>query len=99
MSFTADHDAIGGFGQTLGSLTDDADRAVSYTREALSIGYAQGRMFATVVETATTVREALLENYQQLAKHVDLSAMEVTKVAASYRDTDQAAAARLDATY
>jgi hypothetical protein len=99
MSFNADHEAIRRFGQVLAGLTDDADRATSYAKDALGIGYNAGRMFFTVVETATTVREALTENYTQLAKLIDASAMEIDKTANGYRNTDQAAAARLDATY
>jgi len=99
MSFSADHEAIRRFGQTLAGLTDDADRANLYAKDALGIGYDAGRMFFTVVETATTVREALTANYTQLAKLIDASATEVDKTANGYRDTDHAAAARLDATY
>lgn len=99
MSFSADHEAIRRFGQVLAGLTDDADRANSYAKDALGIGYNDGRMFFTVVETATTVREALTANYGHLAKLVDASALEVDKTATSYRDTDHAAAARVDASY
>jgi len=56
-------------------------------------------MFATVVETATSVRETLVDNYNALAKLVDGAEQELTKAANDYRDTDQAAAARADATY
>ncbi|GAA2488702.1 hypothetical protein [Winogradskya humida] len=99
MSFSADHEAIRQFGNVLGGLTDDADRATSYASDALGIGYKDGRMFFTVVETATSVREALKANYTQLAKLIDASAVEVDKTAKGYRDSDHAAAARLDATY
>lgn len=99
MSFTANHDEIRTFAGVIGGLTDDADQAVGYTREWLGIGYAEGRMFATVVETATDVREALVANYTALAKLVDAAEQELTKAANQYRDTDQAAAARVDATY
>jgi hypothetical protein len=99
VSFTVNHEAVRGFAQTIGGLTDDADQAVGYTRDALGIGYAEGRMFATVVETATSVREALVDNYTALAKLVDASEQELTRAANQYRDTDQAAAARVDATY
>lgn len=99
MSFRAHEDAIRHFAGTIGGLTDDAGKAVNYTREALGIGYSEGRMFATVVETATSVREALVDNYTALAKLVDAAEQELTKAANDYRDTDQAAAARVDATY
>ncbi|RZU52223.1 hypothetical protein EV385_4070 [Krasilnikovia cinnamomea] len=99
MSFSADDEAIRRFGETLAGLTDDASRADGYARDALSIGYNDGRMFFTVVETATTVRETLTAQYKQLAKLIDASAIEIDKTANSYRDTDQASAARLDATY
>jgi hypothetical protein len=99
VSFTANHGAIRGFAAAIGGLTDDADRAVGYTREHLGIGYADGRMFATVVETATNVREALVANYTALARLADASEQELTRAANQYRDTDEAAAARVDATY
>jgi hypothetical protein len=99
VSFAANHNAIRNFGGAVGGLTDDADQAVGYTREHLGISYAEGRMFATVVETATSVREALVTNYTALAKLVDACEQELTKAANQYRDTDQAAAARVDATY
>jgi Excreted virulence factor EspC, type VII ESX diderm len=99
MSFSADHEAIRGFGQVLAGLTDDASRAQSYVRDALGIGYKDGRMFFTVVETATSVREALSANYGHLARLIDASATEVDKTAKNYRDTDHASAARLDGAY
>ena len=99
MSFKADHEAIRGWGKALAGLTDDASRADTYARDALGIGYKDGRMFFTVVETATSVREALTANYQHLARIIDASATEVETAASNYRDTDQASAARLDATY
>src|SRR5690349_16532275 len=68
MSFKADQQAIRGFGGQIDSLTDDADAAVSYVRNHLGIGYDKGRMFFTVVESATTVRDALMANYKQLSK-------------------------------
>lgn len=99
MTFSVDHNAVRGFAKTVGGLTDDADSAVSYSRDHLGIGYDKGRMFFTVVETATTVREALLANYHGLAKLVDQAEQELNKAANQYRDTDHAAAARVDATY
>jgi hypothetical protein len=99
VSFTADQDGIRRLGQIVGDLTDDADRAVGYSREHLSISYNEGRMFFTVVQKANEVREALVANYQHLARLADGSSQEVTKAANYYRDTDQATAARMDATY
>jgi hypothetical protein len=99
VSFTASQAAIRRFGQLVSDLTDDADLAVNYTREHLSIGYSEGRMFFTVVEKADEVRDALVANYQHLARLADGSSREVTKTADYYRDTDTAAAARTDATY
>src|SRR3954464_4708165 len=81
MQFHADHDAIRQFGHTVRGLADDADTAVGYTREHLGIGYDEGRMFFTVVEKATEVRDALMNNYQLLAKFADQSGAEVVKAA------------------
>jgi hypothetical protein len=99
MSFTVDHHAVRKLASTIGDLGDDADAAAGYSRNYLGIGYDKGRMFAIVVETATTVREALIANYRALGTLVDRSDQELTKAANMYRDTDQAAAARVDATY
>jgi hypothetical protein len=99
VSFLANHDAIRTFAGAVGDLTDDADQAVGYTREWLGIGYSEGRMFATVVETASSVRERLVDNYTALTRLIDASEQEITKAANDYRDTDQATAARIDATY
>jgi hypothetical protein len=99
MSFTVDHHAVRSFGTDVGGLTDDADAATGYSREYLGIGYNDGRMFATVVETATTVREALVSNYQALARLVDQSEQELVRAANGYRDTDRQTAARVDGTY
>lgn len=99
MGFTAHQDGIRRFGQLIGDLTDDADRAAGYARDHLSIGYREGRMFFTVVQKANEVRDALTSNYQHLARLADGSAQELTKAANYYRDTDHAAAARMDATY
>jgi hypothetical protein len=99
MSFKADQQAIRSFGGQIDSLTDDADAAISYVRNHLGIGYDKGRMFFTVVESATTVRDALMANYSQLSKLATESAQEIVKAANHYRDTDATAAARIDATY
>lgn len=99
MSFTARQEGIRRFGQAVGDLTDDADKAVNYVRDHLSIGYSEGRMFFTVVQKADEVREALTANYQHLARLADGSSQEVTRAANYYRDTDHNAAARMDATY
>jgi excreted virulence factor EspC (type VII ESX diderm) len=99
MTFTVEPDAVRSFAATVEGLTDDADAAVGYSRDYLGIGYDAGRMFATVVETATTVREALVANYQALARLADQSGQELDRAAKQYRDTDQAAAGRIDASY
>lgn len=99
MSFKAEQQAIRDFGNQVNDLADDADTAVSYVRNYLGIGYDKGRMFFTVVETATTVRDALMANYKTLSTLATSSAAEVVKAANYYRDTDAAAAARVDATY
>jgi hypothetical protein len=99
MSFTVDPNAVRGFARTLGDLVDDADAAGPYVREHLGIGYDKGRMFFTVVETATTVREALLANYTALAKLADQCEVELGKAADHYGKSDHDSAARLDASY
>lgn len=98
-SFKADHESIAEFGRLLGRLQADATAATTYVGKWLDIGYAEGRMFASVVEKATEVREALLENYRKLETVVSSSSDEIAKTAKLYRETDRAEAQRLDSTY
>lgn len=98
-SFKADHESIAEFGRVVGGLTTDATAAATYVGKWLDIGYAEGRMFVSVVEKATEVREALLDNYRKLETVVSSSADEVAKTARLYRETDRAEAERLDRTY
>ncbi|MGQ0774597.1 MAG: type VII secretion target [Pseudonocardiales bacterium] len=98
-SFKADHVSIAEFGRLVGGLTTDSTAAVTYVGRWLDIGYAEGRMFASVVEKATEVREALRSNYQKLETVVSSSSDEITKTARLYRETDRAEAERLDRTY
>jgi hypothetical protein len=99
MTFSVDPHQVHTLAGSINGLVDDADAAAGYSREYLGIGYNTGRMFFSVVETATTVREALLSNYQTLARLADQSGTELTRAANQYQHTDQSAAARLDATY
>lgn len=98
-SFKADHASIAEFGRLLGGLKTDSTAAVTYVGTWLDIGYAEGRMFASVVEKATEVREALLDNYRKLETVVSSSSDEIAKTARLYRETDSAEAERLDRTY
>ncbi|MEU4420730.1 type VII secretion target [Actinoplanes sp. NPDC024001] len=99
MVFHADDAAIRSFGHRCGGLIDDAEQAVGYVNNALSINDRSTGMFAHVVSVAEGVREALTANYRHLAMIVDLSATELTKAANTYRDTDEASAREIDSTY
>ncbi|MGH3819648.1 MAG: hypothetical protein ACRDRE_18215, partial [Pseudonocardiaceae bacterium] len=77
----------------------DSASAVTYVGTWLGIGYAKGRMFASVVEKATEVREALLANYRKLETVVSSSSDEIAKTAKLYRETDRTEAERLDRSY
>ncbi len=98
-SFKADHESIAEFGGLVDALRTDATAAAAYVGTWWDIGYAEGRMFASVVEKATEVREALLDNYRKLETVVSSSSDEVAKTAKLYRETDRAEAERLDRTY
>lgn len=98
-SFRADHESIAEFGRLVGGLKTDSTAAVTYVGAWLDIGYAEGRMFASVVEKATEVREALLGNYRKLETVVSSSSDEIAKTARLYWETDRAEAERLDRTY
>ncbi|MGH3798895.1 MAG: hypothetical protein ACRDTD_01960 [Pseudonocardiaceae bacterium] len=98
-SFKADHESIAEFGRLVGRLKTDATAAATYVGKWLDFGYAEGRMFASVVERATEIREALLDNYRKLETVMSSSSDEVAKTARLYRETDRAEAERLDRTY
>lgn len=97
--FEADHGQIKNFGTHVGDLSDDADDAVRYVDRHLGIGYNEGRMFATVVEAAESVRNALRENYVHLSTVALRSGHELTLAGNFYQNTDRAAEERLDRTY
>lgn len=99
MSFKADPPSIRDFGSAIGELADDADQARRYAEQWLGIGYSEGRIFATVVEQATAVREALVENYQKLQTLVETSREELTRAADHYDQTDFSVLERMDSTY
>lgn len=99
MSFKADPAGIREFGSTVGGLTDDANAAKGYVQQWLGIGYAEGRMFFTVVQAAENARQQLDQLYGRLATITSASATEIGKVAHYYETTDAAAAERLDRTY
>ena len=99
MSFKADPAGIREFGDTIGGLTDDAGAAVRYAQQWLDLGYAEGRMFFTVVQAATGARQALEQLYNRLGTLTTASATELRKAAHFYETTDAAAAERLDRTY
>lgn len=99
MTYEADHERIRQFSNSLKDLTDDADAAFYYVKDHLSIGYDEGRMFFTFVETADQVRDALEANYKHLSTLISSSSTELAKAADFYKKTDVAAAERLDRTY
>lgn len=99
MGFKADPEDIHRFGTNVSGLSSDAAQARTYAQTWLDIGYADARMFATVVETATAVREILLPNYERLEDLVSTSGDELQSAADYYRETDQEVLERLDRTY
>lgn len=99
MPFKADPQGIREFGDTVGGLTDDANAAVRYAQQWLDLGYAEGRMFLTVVQAATDVRQALERLYGRLGTLTAASATELGKAAHYYETTDAAAAERMDRAY
>jgi hypothetical protein len=98
-SFRVDHKSIAEFGGLVGGLKTDSAAAVTYVGTWLGVGYAEGRMFASVVEKATEVREVLLANYRKLETVVSSSSDEIAKTAKLYRETDRTEAERLDRAY
>lgn len=99
MSFKADPDSIRSMARKISDLADDAEQARTYAGQWVDIGYSEGRIFATIVEQAGAVREAVLANYRHLAKLADESGGELKAVADHYRDTDLAEQRRIDAAY
>lgn len=99
MSFKADPAGIREFSTVVSGLTDDAQAANGYVGQWLGIGYAEGRMFFTVVQAATNAREALQQLYTRLGTLSAASAEELDRAVRFYETTDAAAAERLDRTY
>lgn len=99
MSFKADPAGIREFSDIIGGLTDDAGAASRYAGQWLGIGYAEGRMFFSVVEAATNARQALEQLYTRLGTLTSASAQELDRAVRFYETTDAAAAERLDRTY
>ncbi|WP_328477664.1 hypothetical protein OHA21_25075 [Actinoplanes sp. NBC_00393] len=99
MVFRADDVAIRAFGSRCDELINDADQAVSYVNDALTVNDRSTGMFAHVVGVAESVRDALAANYRHLAMIVDISATELANAANTYRDTDETAAQEIDSTY
>lgn len=98
MSFRADPESIDRFGRSLADLSDDPLRAVDYVNTWVPVTSEVARMFGQVTATAEQVRLALVVRYSQLHRVVADSSAEVHRAAESYRATDAAEAARLDAT-
>lgn len=99
MSFKAEPAGIREFSDLVGGLTDDAQAAKQYAGKWLGIGYAEGRMFFSVVQAATNARESLERLYGRLATLTSASAEELDRAAHFYETTDAAVAERLDRTY
>lgn len=99
MTFTVYPDDVEGYVGALTDLAPQAQQAQQYLGDHLDIGFAQGRMFASVVATASEVRAELAPNYASLQRLTTDAAAELTKAVAFYRATDTTAATRLDAGY
>lgn len=99
MSFKAEPAGIRDFSDLVGGLTDDAHAAKRYVGQWLGLGYAEGRMFFSVVQAATNARESLQQLYGRLATLSAASADELDRAVRFYETTDAAVAERLDRTY
>lgn len=99
MGFKADTEQIREFGATVTDLSTDAEQARQYADTWLGIGYGTARMFATVVEQATAVREILVDNYRKLETLASTSGQELAAAADHYDETDFAELERMDRLY
>jgi hypothetical protein len=95
VSFEAKPGTIRAFGQEVRALSSDADAARDYAQQWLGLGYSEGRMFATVVETAESVRSALTRSYSRLGELASASSTELARSADHYEASDESAASRL----
>ena len=91
--------SIRDFGTAVGDLAPETEQAKQYANQWLGIGYAEARMFATVVEQATEVREALAENYRRMQELAEAAGIELARAADHYEETDVAEQERLDSLY
>lgn len=71
--------SIRAFGAAVGDLAGEAESARQYATQWLGIGYAEARMFATVVEHATAVRDALDDNYRRLKELAEAAGVELAR--------------------
>ncbi|CAM2947863.1 type VII secretion target [Saccharomonospora xinjiangensis] len=99
MGFKAESGSIRQFGERIDELKAEAKAAQVYAEDHLTIDGGDARMYATVAGVASDVRALLSENYEKLAKIMQVAAVELDKAAAMYEETDRAKAERLDSTY
>lgn len=99
MTFAVVPKDVADYASQVADLASQAQKAATYLAEHLDIGYAQGRMFATVVATASQVRDALTPNYASLQALTTNAATELDKASVYYQATDHNTAAALDDSY
>lgn len=99
MGFEANHKSIGTFSEKMDGLVVDANAAKVYAEDWLSIGGSEARIFATIAGAAEEAKTILSDNYNRLAQIQGAAALELDKAAGMYDDTENAEAARMDATY
>ncbi|MGW0177226.1 type VII secretion target [Rhodococcus sp. NPDC003322] len=97
--FRVDPDDVDSFAATLATLASQTQQAKDYLHKWLQIGYAEGRMFAPVVEKVSDVLAELDPAYTGLATLSADAGAELNRAARSYREMEAANAANLDAAY
>ncbi|MFI6433756.1 type VII secretion target [Rhodococcus oryzae] len=97
--FRVNPDDLDKFAATLADLATQASQAEEYLNKWLQIGYAEGRLFAPVVEKVSDVLSTLTPAYATLTMLSGDAGNELGRAANSYRATDGNTAGQLDASY
>jgi hypothetical protein len=99
VEFSVRVDALYAFADSLTALGGDAQAAVRYAENYLSIDGGASQLFFTASEATNEVMHAVSGSMAHLKQLAETSAGELRRSADTYRRTDDQEDARLDATY
>lgn len=98
--FYVNESSIDTAAQRMTALAGEVPRASDYASAHLGIGLRDtGLLLSTIMLTTNPARDAVVETLASIREHLTAAATELDATAATYRATDDAVDARLDATY